>query len=60
MCGCTVHIACVLRLAPYPGWDEVTLVEDKDELLVGLLFLEVALNVFGPGAHWVPSIEHLN
>lgn len=42
-----------------PSWNQITLVEHKDEMLVNLLLLHVILNVFGSCAHRVPCIQHL-
>lgn len=39
-----------------PGGDEVTLVEDEDEVLPGLLLLQVGLDVLGARAYRVTGV----
>ena len=43
----------------HPGWDEVTLVEQQNEVLVWLLVLQVLLNLHRAGPHRVSSVQHL-
>ena len=42
-----------------PGGNKVTLVQEENEVLVGLLFLQVLLNVCGSGSHRISAIKHL-
>ena len=43
----------------HPGWDEVTLVEQQNEVLVWLLVLQVLLNLHRAGPHRVSCVQHL-
>jgi hypothetical protein len=42
-----------------PGWYQIHFVEDDDEVLVGFLFLEVALHLRTPRSHGVSGVQHL-
>ena len=40
----------------YPGWHQVTLVQNKNQMFVLLLFLHEGFNMTGPCPHWITSI----
>lgn len=43
-----------------PGGNEITFVQDKDEMFPALLLFEVGFHMRGASAHGVPGIQNLN